>query len=410
MTAAASSGSPTAAELDDAWERLGRPSRDAAARRARARLRGGAVGRRRPRARRGRRRLPDRPEPSRRGDPRRIRARPRRSRPRSRQRATAIGDDARRRDGPVRHADRRAVPARATARWSSTSWRRASTTAATGRSRAPRPRSSSSTSGRSAGCGLGSTAALGPTAMVNLLGTGPRRPARLTGVADALADPAVHLHLYDKRDVFERRKMGHLTALARRPRTQALARRDARLGRHSTGQRRHDGGRPMTRGGGSRPIVGIVGGSRSDFPTLEAAVAVLDELGVAVGAQGRLGAPDPGPAVPLRRGGRRPRDQGHHRGRRRRRPPARDARREDGPARHRRPDPDPAPGRARLAAVDRPDAARRARSPRSPSATPPTPGSWRRRSWPCRIRRSPSASPPGAPARPRPSSTTPANA
>ncbi len=33
------------------------------------------------------------------------------------------------------------------------------------------------------------------------------------GVADALADPTVHLHLYDKRRVFERRKMGHLTAL-----------------------------------------------------------------------------------------------------------------------------------------------------------------------------------------------------
>jgi 5-(carboxyamino)imidazole ribonucleotide mutase len=29
------------------------------------------------------------------------------------------------------------------------------------------------------------------------------------------------------------------------------------------------------------PLVGVVGGSRSDFPTLEAAVAVLDELGVA---------------------------------------------------------------------------------------------------------------------------------
>ena len=28
------------------------------------------------------------------------------------------------------------------------------------------------------------------------------------------------------------------------------------------------------------PVVGIVGGSRSDFPTLELAVAVLDELGV----------------------------------------------------------------------------------------------------------------------------------
>ena len=41
------------------------------------------------------------------------------------------------------------------------------------------------------------------------------RPAS-TGVADALADPAVHLHLYDKREVFERRKMGHLTALGAR--------------------------------------------------------------------------------------------------------------------------------------------------------------------------------------------------
>ncbi len=34
-------------------------------------------------------------------------------------------------------------------------------------------------------------------------------------------------------------------------------------------------------GTAGEPIVGIVGGSRSDFPTLEAAVAVLDELGVA---------------------------------------------------------------------------------------------------------------------------------
>jgi 5-(carboxyamino)imidazole ribonucleotide synthase len=63
------------------------------------------------------------------------------------------------------------------------------------------------------GLGLGSTAAHGPAAMVNLLGTGQRRVARLLGVADALSDPAIHLHLYDKREVFERRKMGHLTAL-----------------------------------------------------------------------------------------------------------------------------------------------------------------------------------------------------
>jgi len=61
--------------------------------------------------------------------------------------------------------------------------------------------------------GLGSPAALAPTAVVNILGAGPRREARLLGVAPAMADPDVHLHLYDKRRVFERRKMGHLTAL-----------------------------------------------------------------------------------------------------------------------------------------------------------------------------------------------------
>jgi 5-(carboxyamino)imidazole ribonucleotide synthase len=63
------------------------------------------------------------------------------------------------------------------------------------------------------GLGLGSPEAHGAAAMVNLLGSGPRRAARLIGVEVALADPAVHLHLYDKRRVFERRKMGHLTAL-----------------------------------------------------------------------------------------------------------------------------------------------------------------------------------------------------
>src|SRR6185436_3416563 len=47
------------------------------------------------------------------------------------------------------------------------------------------------------------------------------------------------------------------------------------------------GGRPEDEGGSmsdakaGSPLVGVVGGSRSDFPTLEAAVAVLDELGVA---------------------------------------------------------------------------------------------------------------------------------
>ena len=75
-------------------------------------------------------------------------------------------------------------------------------------------------------CGL----PLGPTtltapagAMVNLLGTGPDRDARLEGVERALGDPAVSVHVYGKRRVFERRKMGHVTAVADDPET-ALAR------------------------------------------------------------------------------------------------------------------------------------------------------------------------------------------
>jgi 5-(carboxyamino)imidazole ribonucleotide synthase len=67
------------------------------------------------------------------------------------------------------------------------------------------------------GLPLGSPDALAPTAMVNLLGSGPRRPAHLTGLDRALTDPGAHLHLYDKREVFERRKMGHLTVSAADP-------------------------------------------------------------------------------------------------------------------------------------------------------------------------------------------------
>ena len=68
-------------------------------------------------------------------------------------------------------------------------------------------------------CGvpLGDPAAHSAAAMINILGTGERRAARLEGVPDALADPGAHLHLYDKRQVFERRKMGHLTVLATTP-------------------------------------------------------------------------------------------------------------------------------------------------------------------------------------------------
>ena len=63
------------------------------------------------------------------------------------------------------------------------------------------------------GLPLGPSNAHRPTAIVNLLGTGELRDARLLGIHAALAVPETHLHLYDKRRVFERRKMGHVTAL-----------------------------------------------------------------------------------------------------------------------------------------------------------------------------------------------------
>jgi 5-(carboxyamino)imidazole ribonucleotide synthase len=64
-------------------------------------------------------------------------------------------------------------------------------------------------------CGLplGSTELRGAVATVNLLGTGERRPAVPSGLETALRGTGVAVHLYGKRTVFERRKMGHVTAI-----------------------------------------------------------------------------------------------------------------------------------------------------------------------------------------------------
>jgi 5-(carboxyamino)imidazole ribonucleotide synthase len=82
-------------------------------------------------------------------------------------------------------------------------------------------------------CGLplGSVERRSPAAaMVNLLGSGARRPAHPSGIFEALEVPDVHLHLYDKHEVFERRKMGHLTALGPTP-EEALSRAHEAAGR-----------------------------------------------------------------------------------------------------------------------------------------------------------------------------------
>jgi len=80
-------------------------------------------------------------------------------------------------------------------------------------------------------CGLplGDPAAHGATVMVNLLGAGELRDAHLEGAAAALADPLVHLHVYDKRRVFERRKMGHLAVTGAADAEEGLARGRAAL-------------------------------------------------------------------------------------------------------------------------------------------------------------------------------------
>ncbi|HEX5589233.1 MAG TPA: 5-(carboxyamino)imidazole ribonucleotide synthase [Candidatus Limnocylindrales bacterium] len=82
-------------------------------------------------------------------------------------------------------------------------------------------------------CGLplGSTELrAGGAATVNLLGTGDDRDAAVTGIEAALEAADVHVHVYDKRRVFERRKMGHVTAVGDGPEA-ALAAARAAAGR-----------------------------------------------------------------------------------------------------------------------------------------------------------------------------------
>ena len=61
------------------------------------------------------------------------------------------------------------------------------------------------------GLPLGPTEVQKTTVSANLLGDAPSREARLSGVADVLAEPNAHLHWYGKREVRDLRKMGHVT-------------------------------------------------------------------------------------------------------------------------------------------------------------------------------------------------------
>jgi len=62
------------------------------------------------------------------------------------------------------------------------------------------------------GLPLGTTERRAPTASANILGdAASRRQARLTGVPDTLARDRLDLHWYGKHEVYNLRKMGHVT-------------------------------------------------------------------------------------------------------------------------------------------------------------------------------------------------------
>jgi 5-(carboxyamino)imidazole ribonucleotide synthase len=59
---------------------------------------------------------------------------------------------------------------------------------------------------------LGSTERRAPTASANILGdVTERQPARLSGVESVLREDRCSLHWYGKHEVYELRKMGHVT-------------------------------------------------------------------------------------------------------------------------------------------------------------------------------------------------------
>ena len=104
--------------------------------------------------------------------------------------------------------------------------------------------------------------------------------------------------------------------------------------------------------------VGIVMGSDSDWPVMQAAGEVLTELGVGVGGRRRLRAPDAHRDDRVGPRGAHPRAVGGHRRRRGSGPPARHARRGHPAAGDRRAGAAEVPRRHGLPAVHRPDARR----------------------------------------------------
>ena len=163
------------------------------------------------------RHVPRGAEPARPGHPRRVH-RARRRPDAVEQAATSLAETLATSMGLVGTLTVGAVPDAATARSSSTSSRRGSTTAATGRSRAPSRASSSSTCGRSAGCRSGRSRCVRRPSRWSTCSARVRpRPAHPSGIyAGPGASPTRTSTCTTRSPCSSAGRMGHVTALGRR--------------------------------------------------------------------------------------------------------------------------------------------------------------------------------------------------
>ena len=188
------------------------------------------------------------------------------------------------------------------------------------------------------------------TVMVNVLGGD--YPDMYSAYLHCMArDPQLKIHMYGK-DVKPGRKVGHVNTYGD-DLDDVLER-----ARHACRLPERDDHRMST--SPESPVVGIVMGSDSDWPVMEAAAQALDEFEIAYEVDVVSAHRMPREMIAYGEEAGGPRPQGDHRGRGRRRPPAGHARLRHPAARHRRARAAEVPRRHGLAAVDRADAGRRA--------------------------------------------------
>lgn len=115
---------------------------------------------------------------------------------------------------------------------------------------------------------VGASLSVGASLMLNVLGTGNPADAQSL-LKTSLAIPGARVHWYGKAGDRAGRKLGHITVTAA----------DVVQLRHRVAALPSEAAQDMV--AGASPVVGIIMGSDSDLPTMQAAAAILDELHVA---------------------------------------------------------------------------------------------------------------------------------